>query len=165
VYNNPQHIPLVPVRLDELLWETAEQFKKQHPEYQLNLQFGDMPDQSDAMTVLANEPLLRLALLNLMTNACKYAPDHKVRLHAEFHNNGAHVLEVCDNGPGIPEEELALIFEPFYRSPRHLTLKGTGIGLSLVKSILQLHQIDLEVECPAGGGSIFRLNFPAIDLQ
>lgn len=160
VYNSPQNIPLAPTRLDELLWQTMEQFKKQHPEYQANIQFGEMPESGDGLLVSANEPLLRLAILNLMSNACKYSPDHKVQVRAVFQPEGRHAIEVCDNGPGIPEAEKALIFEPFYRSPRHLKIKGTGIGLSLVISILNLHQIELSVESKKKSGSVFRLVFP-----
>ena len=119
-----------------------------------------MPETAEGLLINANEPLLRLAILNLMNNACKYSPDQKVHLRAIFKPEGQHEMEVCDNGPGIPAAEQALIFEPFYRSPRHITLKGTGIGLSLVKSILNLHQISLSVESPAKGGTVFRLVFP-----
>jgi signal transduction histidine kinase len=160
VYNSAQNIQRSPTRLDELLWQSLEQFQKQHPGYQAQIQLGDMPESGESLLVEANEPLLRLALLNLMSNACKYSPDHKVMLRAMFKPGGNHEIAVCDNGPGIPEAEKALIFEPFYRSPRHLQVKGTGIGLSLVISILNLHQITLSVESPAEGGTVFRLVFP-----
>jgi signal transduction histidine kinase len=160
LYNNPQNIQLSPTRLDELLWLAAEQLQKQYPDYRSSIEFGEMPESEEGLLVSANEPLLRLALLNLMNNACKYSPDNSVRIQAIFEPNGAHVIEVIDNGPGIPEAEHALIFEPFYRSSRHLTVKGTGIGLSLVKTILNLHQIGLSVENPGSGGSVFRLRFP-----
>ena len=160
VYNSPQTIALSPTRLDELLWLSIEQFQKQYPEYAPSIEFGEMPETDDGLLVEANEPLLRLAILNLMANACKYSPDQKVHIRAVFKVGGQHEIEVCDNGQGISEEEKTLIFEPFYRSPRHLQLKGTGIGLSLVKSILNLHQIALFVESPSHGGSVFRLVFP-----
>ncbi len=160
LYNSPQNIQLSPTRLDELLWQTADQLKKQHPDYRSSIEFGEMPESEESLLVSANEPLLRLALLNLMNNACKYSPDNAVRVQAIFSPDGAHVIEVIDNGPGIPEAEHALIFEPFYRSARHLTVKGTGIGLSLVKTILNLHQIGLSVENPEKGGTVFRLRFP-----
>jgi signal transduction histidine kinase len=55
-----------------------------------------------------------------------------------------------------------MVFEPFFRLEQHrTTIKGTGIGLSLVKSVLDLHGIRLDVEARPGGGSIFRLTFPA----
>jgi len=83
-----------------------------------------------------------------------------VLVRADFRDDGCHIVEVCDHGPGIPPEEQRLIFEPFFRSPRHLRVKGTGVGLSLVQSILTLHKIGLSVESPAKGGAVFRLVFP-----
>lgn len=159
VYTNPESITLEPTRLDELIWQAVEQLKKQYPDYQATFELGGMPEHSEALLVQANEPLLLLALLNLMNNACKYAPDNKVHIRAVFQSDGQHEIDICDNGAGIPDDEKALIFEPFYRSPRHLTIKGTGIGLSLVKSILNLHQVDISVESPSTGGTIFRLFF------
>lgn len=160
VYSNPQDIPFSPTRLDELLWVSMEQFKKQYPEYNSSVEFGDMPENEEDLLVSANEPLLRLAIINLMNNACKYASDHKVLLRLIFKANRRHEIEVCDQGPGIPDSEKSLIFEPFYRSPRHISLKGTGIGLSLVKNITNLHQIELLVENRPSGGTVFRLVFP-----
>lgn len=160
VYNSPQNIPLSSVRLDELLWQASDNLKKRHPEYRSFLELSDMPDDETLLFVQANEPLLRMAILNLMNNGCKYSPDHQVFVRAFFRPDGEHVIEIFNHGAPVPDEEKSLIFEPFYRSPKHLTLKGTGIGLSLVKSILNLHQIAISVENPEGGGVVFRLEFP-----
>jgi signal transduction histidine kinase len=160
VYNSPQTILFTPIRLDELLWQTMEQFQKQYPNYRASIECSEMPTSGDGLVVSANEPLLRLSLLNLMNNACKYSPDHAVLVRAIFQPDRKHIIAVCDNGPGIPDAEKLLIFEPFYRSPRHLKVKGTGIGLSLVKRILDLHNIQLDVENTPSGGAVFRLLFP-----
>ncbi|MEY3194572.1 MAG: hypothetical protein RIQ78_669, partial [Bacteroidota bacterium] len=160
VYNSPQTILFTPIRLDELLWQTMEQFQKQYPDYRASIECSEMPTSGDGLVVSANEPLLRLSLLNLMNNACKYSPDHAVLVRAIFQPDRKHIIAVCDNGPGIPDAEKLLIFEPFYRSPRHLKVKGTGIGLSLVKRILDLHNIQLDVENTPSGGAVFRLLFP-----
>ncbi len=160
LYNDPTSIPLAPVRLDELLWQTKEGLQKRHPDYKIVLTYGTMPDAEEDLWVQANEPLLRTALLNLMDNGCKYSPDHQVQVSAHFHPHGAHEVEVRNSGASIPPEELPLLFEPFFRSPRHLTLGGTGIGLSLVKNILALHNITLAVHSPLEGGAVFHLDFP-----
>lgn len=160
IYNDPKAIPFGMVRLDELLWQAKQQLQKRHPDYRATMEFGEMPEDDQALFVRANESLLLTAILNLMNNACKYSPDHQVLVRAGFQSNGRHLVYVCDNGPGIPEEEQKLIFEPFFRSPRHIQVKGTGIGLSLVQSILSLHQIALSVESPPNGGAVFLLTFP-----
>ncbi len=160
IYNAPTTIPLAPVRLDELLWQTKAGLQKRRPDYKVALTYGAMPDREEDLWVQANEPLLRTALLNLLDNGCKYSPDQQVQVSARFHTDGAHEVEVRNGGPGIPPDELPLLFEPFFRSPRHLALRGTGIGLSLVKNILALHHITLTVHSPPEGGAVFRLVFP-----
>jgi signal transduction histidine kinase len=82
-----------------------------------------------------------------------------VTIDAFFHASGNHVLEISDNGPGIPDNEKSLVFEPFYRSPRHISVRGTGIGLSLVKSILELHRITVRIGDKKDGGAVFILSF------
>lgn len=165
IHNDPAAIPFSAVRLDELLWQTKEQLQKRRAYFKITLDFGEMPENEEFLNVRANEALLRTALLNLMDNACKYSPDHRAQVRIRFQPRGTHQVEIADNGHGIPADELPLIFEPFFRSPRHRQLKGTGIGLSLVQSILHLHQIALSVESPAKGGTIFRLVFSPLENE
>jgi signal transduction histidine kinase len=160
IHNDPAAIPFSKTRLDELLWQAKEQLQKRRPTCKVVLDLGEMPENEEFLNVRANEPLLRAALLNLMDNACKYSPDHRALVRVRIQPDGAHEVAVCDNGPGIPADELPLIFEPFFRSARHLKIKGTGIGLSLVQSILHLHQIALSVESPPEGGVVFKMIFP-----
>ncbi|HRI59129.1 MAG TPA: HAMP domain-containing sensor histidine kinase [Saprospiraceae bacterium] len=163
IYNDPSAIPFDSVRLDELIWQAKEQVRKRHEHYKIAVDLGEMPENEQFLNVRANEALLRTALLNLMDNACKYSPDHRTQVRVHFKPTGAHEVAIADNGPGIPEAELPLIFEPFFRSPRHRQVKGTGIGLSLVQSILNLHQITLSVESKAQNGTIFKMIFPTLD--
>jgi two-component system phosphate regulon sensor histidine kinase PhoR len=107
---------------------------------------------------------LTLAVLNLVDNALKYAADGKhlgVRLRAV----GDKVeLEITDRGPGVPEDEREEVFERFYRSRtvRLKPIRGSGIGLALVKHIAEAHDGDVEVSAgPGGVGACFRLWIPA----
>jgi signal transduction histidine kinase len=160
IYNDPNAITFDAIRIDELLWQVKDQLLKRRPEYRVSVEFLEMPASDEPLNIHANDALLRTAIINLMDNGCKYSPDHRVWVRVRFRQDGAHEIAVCDNGPGIPREEIALIFEPFFRSPRHLQIKGTGVGLSLVQSILRLHRVGLTVNCPPAGGSVFLLQFP-----
>lgn len=164
IYNDPSAIPIADTRLDELIWQAKEQVQKRRPQYKVVLDFAEMPENEQLLIVQANEALLRTALLNLMDNACKYSPDHRARVQVRFQSDRSHEIAIADNGPGIPKEELPLIFEPFFRSPRHRQVKGTGIGLSLVQSILNLHQITLSVESLPQGGTVFKIIFPSLEV-
>jgi signal transduction histidine kinase len=66
-------------------------------------------------------------------------------------------IAIADTGPGIPEEARARIFEPFFSTKEH----GTGLGLALTQHVVTAHGGTLDLECPAGGGTTFRLRLPA----
>jgi len=164
IYNDPTAITFQPFRLDELLWQAKGLLQKRHAEYKIQLDFNNMPENDGILYVQANEALIVTALLNLMDNACKYSPDHKATITTIIQTDGAHEIFVADQGQGIPAEEQALIFEPFFRSPQHRQIKGTGIGLSLVQSIFGLHHIILSIVQSDENGTTFKIQFPANNL-
>ena len=99
-------------------------------------------------------------VLNLLDNAAKYCNGRKhisVRLGLETLNA---VLEIEDQGIGIPDSEQERIFEQFYRGPNAAAKGGYGLGLFLVKKIMGAHGGMIEVKSQAGQGSTFRLVFP-----
>ena len=112
------------------------------------------------MAVLGNEALLKLAISNLVENGCKFSPDKAVYLILKRGAVGGLELFIQDNGPGIPDKDLPLVFQPFYRGVQQAKAPGSGIGLSLVDSILRLHQTTIEITSNPKGGTIFRLCFP-----
>lgn len=100
------------------------------------------------------------AVVNLLENAVKYSGDSKyigIRLHADA---GNAVFEVEDRGIGIPPAERGKIFQRFYRSPNGAGKGGYGLGLFLVRHIMDAHLGRVEVESEPGVGSLFRLIFP-----
>jgi two-component system phosphate regulon sensor histidine kinase PhoR len=104
------------------------------------------------------------ALINLLDNAVKYSPENsRVWITARRENNpDCVVLEVRDEGIGIPAEHLGRIFERFYRVDRTHSREagGTGLGLSIVRHIALLHGGAAEVESRPGEGSLFRIRLP-----
>jgi len=114
------------------------------------------------VTIHADRLALRQALINLIDNAIKYSPEGtrvEVRLSA---GAGTAVIEVEDEGPGIPPEHAERIFERFYRidPSRSREMGGTGLGLSLVKLAAEAHGGHVEVTTSSGRGSTFRLILP-----
>jgi signal transduction histidine kinase len=100
------------------------------------------------------------AVVNLLDNAAKYSGDSKfvgVRLLAE---DSAVIFEVEDHGIGVPADEHEKIFQQFYRSRTRSGKGGYGLGLYLVKHIMDAHGGRVEVQSEAGRGSRFRLVFP-----
>ena len=112
--------------------------------------------------VVGNPDYLERAVSNLMENAIKYTRENgRVRVTAKA-ENGHVLVEVADNGIGIPQEDLARIFERFYRVDRSRSreMGGTGLGLSIVKHVAQVHGGSIDVSSTPGQGSTFRLKIP-----
>jgi len=113
--------------------------------------------------VRMDENAMTLVLLNLVDNAVKYAADGKeidVRL---YRTPGGVTLSVRDRGPGIPLDEQPRIFERFYRArtARDRNVRGSGIGLALVKHIVEAHGGRLAVDSAPGQGATFTVALPA----
>ncbi len=123
----------------------------------LRVEIPDAP-----VIVRADADAVRQAVLNLVDNALKYGPDHgdiAVRLTS---GPDAAAIAVEDQGPGIPAEDRERLFEAFFRSPRaaELAPQGVGLGLRIVRHIMDAHGGRIEVESEPGRGSTFRLVFP-----
>ena len=114
---------------------------------------------------LMDENALTLALLNLLENAMKYGVDEQGEIHVGLHREGSDlVLAVSDRGDGIPTDEVGRIFDRFFRgrTARSRSMRGSGIGLSLVKHIVAAHRGRVQVESKPGQGTRFELIFPVI---
>jgi len=108
--------------------------------------------------VNADPAMLRQALLNLAINACQAMPDGgTMRIACRAASRGRVQVDVEDTGVGIPPENLEKIFDLYFTTKE----KGSGIGLSMVYRIVQLHDGDVEVQSTPGSGTRFRLSFPA----
>jgi two-component system nitrogen regulation sensor histidine kinase NtrY len=104
----------------------------------------------------ADAHLLEQVLINLVINAAhalRQQPQPRIQLRARSGQEGRVILEVADNGSGIPAEVLDSIFIPFFTTQPG----GTGIGLSLAKQIVHLHQGSIRVQSKPGEGTTFRL--------
>ncbi|BAE51440.1 sensor histidine kinase [Paramagnetospirillum magneticum] len=113
------------------------------------------------MTLTADPALLRVALSNLIDNALKYSPaaSGPVMVSLDLHQSVARIT-VTDHGPGIPADEADRVFEKFYRSPSATGTKGAGLGLYIVKQIVESHGGTIKVGPAAGGGSEFVIALP-----
>jgi two-component system phosphate regulon sensor histidine kinase PhoR len=114
----------------------------------------------------ADEVLIDLAFSNLLGNAVKYTHEGG-RIHFDITEDGTNklILEILDDGVGIPEKELPKLFKQFFRTSniKHKGYEGTGLGLSIVKEILEQHGWQITVESPSklsdeiGPGTSFKI--------
>jgi signal transduction histidine kinase len=151
---------LRPTAIDDVVRQALAACNAQitHLGFLIDLQIGENLPQ-----IQADKPALVRAVQNLIGNALKYSGQSRwigIRAFADAH---ALSIVVEDRGVGVPEDEVGHIFEPFYRgrSATDSQISGSGLGLSLVKHIVEAHGGTVEVTSTLGRGSIFWINLPA----
>lgn len=128
------------------------------------------PGDSDFPFVMADRQAMVRALRNLLSNAMKYGGDDRwIGLRVASVRRGRQqlaCLTISDHGRGIARDDLSHIFEPFYRSSdvRTAQIQGNGLGLSLVRNIVEAHQGAIQVESSPGRGTSFTISLPTASL-
>lgn len=104
-------------------------------------------------------------LCNLLENAARYSPESQPIELAARRDNGSLVFTVSDRGPGVGDEDIARIFEPFYRARSAAPDAGrAGLGLSIARTLAEIQGGSLTYTSRPGGGSVFALHLPATEL-
>ena len=106
---------------------------------------------------------IKQVIENLFSNAIKYSTDTKKIFIRLFRDSDHVCIEVEDRGIGIPEDKLSRIFEPFYRIGQEEGASGTGLGLTVVKEIIEAHKGTISVTSEIGQGSKFNIQIPLGD--
>ncbi len=143
--------------LDELLDDVVRSMRSLAARKQLDLE----TDLARECMIEADEALVRRLLFNLLQNSVKYSVNGgSVKVLLIRTSTTDYSIEVSDSGPGIPAEEWTRIFDRFYRGPRAGTESGSGLGLSIARSIAELHGGSLQVADSTSSGSTFRVVLP-----
>ena len=115
----------------------------------------------DDLAIRADVVAFRDVLTNLLTNAAKFSPAGRQIIVSATRVDGAVDMSVSDEGSGIPPDEQERIFDPFYQSPYNNELRrGTGIGLTIAKRLVEMHGGRIEIVSEAGLGSTFWVTMP-----
>ena len=147
------YIPVVP-----LLEEVAE--KQEYTNYKNNIKLeipGEFYDED--IGVWGNRNLLLTAFQNIIDNACKYSNGADVVIGFRIENEKAHIT-IRDYGVGIPEEDLKMIGEPFFRSSNVRSLHGSGIGITLTNRIIETHNGEVMYCSHVDDGTEVRISLP-----
>jgi two-component system OmpR family sensor kinase len=149
-----------PVDLGALLQEVME-VAQERPEASQRRLTLTVPRAPWPLPTIQGDPdLLFLAVHNLVDNALKFSqPADTVEIRA-FEDGAATVVEVADTGPGIPEPEIAHIWDELYRGEGARGIPGSGLGLALVRAIVERHGGQVSLRSRAGQGTVFSLRLP-----
>jgi len=110
--------------------------------------------------ILGDWDLALLAVYNLLTNALKFShPGDTVEVRA-LEDGAAVLVEVADTGPGIPEEELPHVWEELYRGQGARGIRGSGLGLALVRAIVERHGGRVTLRSRSGHGTVVAMRLP-----
>lgn len=146
-------------RLDDLIWEVIEKIKVTHqdspPNFEVDMQIGD----SESLVIKnTNYNQIFVALYNIVDNGVKYSQSKRINI--VFHSNeDVLILDIVDDGRGIPKKQLENISKPFFRANNTKDVSGSGIGLSLAIRLLEKNGIRFEIESDTAKGTKVSLYF------
>ena len=149
-YSKPLEVSAGPTNLTHVVHDVARVLQMDMEEKSVEFALSG-PD----LTLEADESLLRQVIFNLLLNALQWAPrGGHIKVVVREHGRGQGVFEVKDDGPGVPEDALEEIFQPYFTT----TEAGTGLGLALVRQIVLAHQWDIEYVPVESVGATFRIS-------
>lgn len=150
------------INLKQYIQELFERFKKTAQKNKIDFVLETIEDVE--LYVVSDQDALTKIVGNLLTNALKYTTD-KIILKLEKKNTKEYLISVEDNGMGVADEHKSLIFDPFYQVDPDNGKMGTGVGLSLVKSLTPLLNGRIEVLDSESGGAVFTFRFTDLEMN
>ncbi len=139
-YENLRYSPeWPPIRMDELIFEAIGTAQKMNPGIAISFNFLNHPENESLLYMPGNENLLRAAVNNLIKNAFKYSDNHQVNITLDTQQSSI-VIHFENNGQTIDANSNDHVFLPFFRGQNAMNKRGFGLGLSIVKRIVELHR-------------------------
>jgi signal transduction histidine kinase len=146
------------VCFDEILYNAIDTAQTLHKGCSVVVR--DTTERLETLMVACYRELLQTAIVNLLDNAVKFSPaNNAVTIHLEATTRELS-CSIADNGVGIATEDIPRIFSPFYRSEHTQSVRGSGIGLALVKAIVNVHQGEVQLTSTLGKGTTVTLALP-----
>lgn len=136
------------VRIDEVIFESFEAVEKSYPKLKLDFLISEDTSEDALLTIKGIQSLLDIVFINLFKNAAIYSDD--VEVDVLIKENDEHlIVDVISHGNTIPKEEQAKLFEAFKRGKNSQNISGSGLGLRIVKRILEYHGAKITYTSPA----------------
>jgi two-component system OmpR family sensor kinase len=156
-----QPIEHEPIHLDELLVDLVNEFQVRETARQHEIILGLPQIPWPLPEIEGDADLVYLALHNVLGNAVKFSPPGTA-IQVRTFEDAAHVIvEIADQGPGIPEDELPHVLEELYRGKLARGLPGSGLGLAMVRAIVERHGGQIALRSRFGQGTVVTIRWPA----
>lgn len=147
-----------PIILNSLLADICKDFYRAAEVKNIPIQYAF--DSNKEYGITGDKDKIKQVFINLISNALKFTNRNGKVLIRLYENNKNIIVEIKDNGMGIKEDDLPFIFERHYRGDKsRLQIEGTGIGLTIVKNILELHFARMEVNSKEWEGTKVKIFF------
>jgi signal transduction histidine kinase len=149
-YSRPREVRRSVLSLGSLINEVARALSYDLEEKSVHLEIGGEP-----LTIEADEQMLRQALFNLLLNAVQAVEKNgQIQVTAQRQSVTEGILEIRDNGPGVPPERRTEIFKPYFTTQK----TGTGLGLAVVQQIVLAHGWEIQCAANEPKGALFRIS-------
>lgn len=149
-YSKPREVRRSPVAIGTVINDVVRALKSDVEDKTIKLEVAE-----ENLTINADQQLLRQVLFNLLINAIQSVePNGYIKIATRKTSAREACFEVADNGPGVPEDQRTKIFRPYFTT----RLKGTGLGLAVVKQIVLVHGWEVECVPNNGRGALFRVS-------
>lgn len=147
------------VHLDQLIFDVKENIDAIMPQNKVVINMPDLPQDHNEISLQGNYDLLKIAIENIVLNACKYSSNKDVSVLLSVQNREG-IIVITDAGIGIPENEIQYIYDPFFRASNTKGFEGYGIGMPLSNNIIKLHNGKIEVSSEVKKGTEVRITLP-----
>ncbi|MBL7978514.1 MAG: HAMP domain-containing histidine kinase [Bacteroidetes Order II. Incertae sedis bacterium] len=158
--NDIGQLQMEELRVDEILEEQLDSLYQKNTQIDISLDLS-LPEHPDALTIWGNKPLFQTVIHNILENALKFS-DNKPITVTLFTAPGEVVFSVKDQGIGMSKEDQKLLFEPLYRAQNARGFPGFGIGMALVRRIIEVHKGRILIESELDVGTNIQVYFPTI---
>ncbi len=147
------------LRIDELVFQAADVVRRHLPEAVVRVDFQQIPEEEHWLSFRGHELTLKTALVNLIENACKYSAESLARVTLDARPQGI-VIRFENTGPHLLPEEIQTLFQPFFRGKNSAGKRGFGLGLSIVRRIVELHGGQIKYQTSDSQENTFLLILP-----
>lgn len=135
------------VRLDQIIFDILDEIKLANSDFSVGFSIaGDTVSQDEKLELKANASLLKIALGNLFMNAYQYSENKKVLIELDLNQSKSVLIRILNDGQVLDFEDISKIFLPFSRGKNTIGKQGSGLGLSIAKSIIHLHNGEINYQ-------------------